>query len=163
MLRLSITSVATGLLVSYACAQSLKPKENGDHYLGSTQTFSCEPIWQSNNPVVAGDPAFKTIVSIRLQENGNASAINVIHVAEGGEKYNRADQYVQWHLVTTPGYRDYNWYGSGAKDHNVLMHGKLFEKDSARYGKNKWFYTEEQFTHGLRTSEQQTVCSKTEG
>ena len=40
--------------------------------------------------------------------------------------------------VTTPGYRDYNWYGSGAKDHNVLMHGKLFEKDSARYGKNKW-------------------------
>jgi hypothetical protein len=161
MLRLSLASVAVGLLVSHACAQSLKPKENGDDYLGSAQTFSCEPFWQSDNPIVASDPTFKAIVSIKFKENGDASAIKVVHVAESGEKYDRAVQYIQWHLVTTPGYRDYNWYGTGVKDHNILMHGKLFENDSARHGKNRWFYTEEQFTHGLKTSENQTLCNKT--
>jgi hypothetical protein len=55
----------------------------------------------------------------------------------------------------------YNWYEVGTKDQNLLIQGQLFEKDSSRFGANRWFYNEELFEHGLKISESQNVCDKT--
>jgi len=87
--------------------------------------------------------------------------LKVVQVAESGGKYNRSDQYRGSHFVAIPGHRDYNWYEVGTKDQNLLIQGQLFEKDSSRFGANRWFYNEELFEHGLKISESQNVCDKT--
>ena len=147
--------------MSSATAHSFKPTENGPDILKSAQTFQCEPVWQSNNPVVASDPVRKVIVSIKFKDkSGVATELKVTPIGESDEKYALAGQYVQSNLTTRPGYRDYNWYGMQAKDPNFVMHRELFERDSSQYGKNSWFYIEEQFKYGEKDWEYRAVCYK---
>ena len=162
--KLLVASVALGLLISSSTnAQSFKPRKNGPDYLGLAQTFHCEPAWQSNNPIVASDPVYMVMVRIEFKNGDDvASDLKVVHVAESGETYNRARQYIRSDLITTPGYRDYNWHGTYLRDYNVTMHGELFEKDDSHYGPNRWFYNEEQFRNGQKSTEYHTVCDKTD-
>ena len=162
MLKLPLASLVVVLVVSHASAQSLKPKENGPEYLGSAQSFKCEPVGPTNNRIVAADRPDTVMVSITFNEGRKIPFdLKVVHVEESGEKYNKADQYTRLYLVANPNHRDYSWYGMGAEDHNLLIHGQLLQKDSLRYGANRWFYNEELFERGLRISEFQTVCDKT--
>ncbi len=162
MFKLPLAGLAVGLLVSYASAQSFKPKENNADYLGSAQSFNCEPVGAGNNRIVAADPPYTMMVSIKFNEGTKTPFdLKVVQVTESGEKYNRADQYTRLHLVAIPGRRDYSWYGSGIKDHNVMIHGQLFEKDSSRFGANRWFYNEELFEYGRKTSLSENICDKT--
>jgi len=162
MLKLPLAGLVVGLLVSSASAQSFKPQENGPDSLGSAQSFKCEAIWPTNNPIVAADPPDTVMVSIKFNEGTKTPfELKVVHVAESGEKYNPADEYRQLYLVALPDHRDYSWYGAGTKDRNLLIHKQLFEKDSSRFGANRWFYNEELFEYGRKISEFQNVCDKT--
>lgn len=162
MLKLPLASLVVGLIVSHASAQSLKLKENGPEYLGSAQSFKCEPVGPINNRIVAADRPDTVMVNITFNEGRKFPFdLKVVHVEESGEKYNQADQYSRLHLVANPNQRDYNWYGTGAEGHYLLIHGQLLQKDSLRYGANRWFYNEELFERGLKISEFQSVCDKT--
>ncbi|MGC1863411.1 MAG: hypothetical protein WA733_20395 [Methylocystis sp.] len=162
MLKLPLASLVVGLIVSHASAQSLKPVENGPEDLGSAQSFKCEPVGPTNNRIVAADRPDTVMVSITFNEGRKVPFdLKVVHVEESGEKYNQADQYMRLHLVAIPNHQDYNWYGTGAKDHSLLIHGQLLQKDSLRFGANRWFYNEELFERGLKISEFQGVCDKT--
>ena len=162
MFKLPLAALAVGLSASYASADSLKPKENGAGHLGPAQSFKCERIWPTNNPIVAGDAPSSVMVSIEFNEGTQTPfTLKVIDVAESGEKYNAADQYTRLYFVAIPDRHDYNWYGTAAKGHNLLIHGQLVEKDNSRFGANRWFYYEERFEHGVRISDSQTVCDKT--
>jgi hypothetical protein len=159
MLKLPLAALAVGLSASYASADSLKPKENA---LGPAQSFKCEPIWPVNSPVVASDAPSSRVVSIEFNEETKTPfTVKVVDVAESGEKYKQADQYTRLHFVAIPGHHDYNWYGTGAKGQSLLIHGQLVEKDSSRFGANRWFYYEELFEHGVKISDSQNICNKT--
>jgi hypothetical protein len=163
--RLGWTCAALALWVPTVYAQSLKPQDNGSNDLGLVQTFTCEHVKQQKSRFEASDSPRAVIVNLALDaEKAKATDLKIVHVAGNGEKFSPADVVRTWHLVTIPGRRDYNWYGM-VKDKNVLMHGRLFEQNSAHSGEKKWvfeeerwLYNEEKFEKGLKTAEFQTVC-----
>ena len=166
MFRLRWTCAALAMWASTACAQPSTPQENGSNDLGPVQTFTCEHVKQQKSRFEASDSPSAVIVKLALDTaKEKAADLKIIHVAGNGEKFSPADALRTWHLVTIPGRRDYNWYGM-VKGQNVLMHGRLFEQNSAHSGEKKWvfqeerwLYNEEKFEKGLKTAEYQTVCS----
>jgi hypothetical protein len=157
MSNLRLACVATAMWASSTYAQPLNVQENTSEYGKAAQTFQCKPVEQGQNRIVAADLPHTLIVSLRLKDK-KAAEFKVVRVEDNGEKYTQTDQTKSLNLVTIPGRRDYSWYGM-AKDHpNLLMHGRLFEQYSAHDGKNRWFYNEEEFEHGLKTVNYRTIC-----
>ena len=157
MAQLRLAYVATAMWASITCAQALEAREIAPGDGGLAQTFKCEPIERGQNRIVAADLPHAVIVSLRLNEQ-KAAEFKVLYLDEDGKKTNPADETKAWSLVTIPGRRDYSWYAMANYRQNLLIHGRLFEQDSARNSEKRWFYSEEQFENGLKTVDYQTTC-----
>ena len=166
MFRRGWTYVALVMWVPTAYAQPPTPQENGSNDRGPVQTFTCEHVKQQKSRFEESEAPRTVIVNLALDAGkAKATDLKIVHVAGNGKKISPADALRTWHLVTIPGRRDYNWYGM-VKGQNVLMHGRLFEQNSAHSGEKKWvfqeerwLYNEEKFEKGRKTAEYQTVCS----
>jgi len=144
-----------------ASAQALNAQAGASEHAVTAQTFNCRPVEQSQNRIVAADPSRAIRVSLTLTDK-KATEFKVLYVDDNGEKSSPADETKPWRLVTTPGSRDYNWYAVGSRRPNLLMHGRLFERDSVQKGENRWSYSEEQFELGIRTVDYHATCVEQE-
>jgi hypothetical protein len=159
MSQLRFACVATAMWAFTTCTQALEARENTSGDGGQAQTFKCEPIEQGQNRIVAGDLPHTVILSLRLKGQ-KADEFKVLYLDEEGKKTKPVDETKAWKLVTIPGRRDYSWYAMADYRQNLLIHGRLFEQDSARNSGKRWFYSEEQFENGLKTVDYQTTCSE---
>ena len=159
MSKLRLACVATAAWATSTCAQPIKVEENASEYGGLMQTFKCKPMEKGQNRIVAADLPHTAIVRVRFKDK-KAVEFRVEYVEDDGTKSSPAEETKTWRLVTVPGRRDYSWYAMANHHRNLLMHGRLFERDSARDGENRWFYSEEQFEDGVKTADYQAACGK---
>jgi hypothetical protein len=104
------------------------------------------------------DPIKTITITVKVNDAGNLTNMEVIHNSVFGKHYVRSEQYGYSKLEQEPGKLDATWVGVLTRNPNVIMAGRIFNRASD----HKWFYREIIEEHGRTKMDMLAGCQAIE-